>query len=837
MPSLCVRPGLRPNQATALNFAWRGIVLPVLWFSCSGPPSASAEAPFLDTRLWGTDGTVAAIARSGNILYLGGSFSMIGRCSGGGVPVGVSAGAPARLYPPVAGTIRAAVSDGAGGWFIGGYFSNVGGAPRSNLAHVLASGELSSWAPHANGGVWTLVLLKGVVYVGGAFQSVGGETRRSAAAIDARTGVVTNWNPSADSYVFSLAPSESTIYVGGEFGNVGGLPRNHIAELSLVTGASTAWDPGANGDVLALAVHDSSIYASGYFSAIGGQPRNLLGEISRSSGLATVFNPMVVGYQPSPYVSAPVVAALAVVDTVVLVGGNFVAIGGQPRLSIAALNVATGLANSWQADVGPSLAGFPPPTVDAISVSENTVYIGGEFTSVGGSEREHAAALDLQTAGLRSWHPRPNDVVFTIAQSDTNAFLGGAFGSLWDWQARNGLAAVDLSTGMATSWNPSLTGLLAIYAIAAHDTTVYVGGVFSGVEGTNRNGIAALDATRGGPTAWNPSPNGGSIRAIMPTDSAIFVAGDFTAIGGASRTYLAAIDPITALATAWAPNPNDIVVSLAQHNETLYVGGFFTDINGIARSHVAAVGASSGGLQSWNPGTDGIVSAMAVADTAVYLAGDFSVVGGKARNGVAGIDPVSGVVSPWDPLITGSEVGVTVGFAVAAHGQSVFFGGDFGQVGGENRTAFAVIDAATGLPENWDPASDGRVFCLASYGDTIYAGGSFHVMAGMPQSGVAAIILAGDRVAAPRLIGTSFIEPNPCQNNVFVRFAMPGPGQTSLSIFDLEGRRVMTVLDHAALPGGQQKIGLATTTLRAGCYVCRLTTPWFESARKMIVIR
>jgi len=116
------------------------------------------------TELWGTDGTVTAVVRSGNTIFVGGAFSRVGPCTGSGVPLNIHSGAAPPTYAKVIGTVRAVAPDGAGGWYIGGHFSAVGGQARRNLAHVLADGTVASWAPNPDGVVWALAVKGGVVY-------------------------------------------------------------------------------------------------------------------------------------------------------------------------------------------------------------------------------------------------------------------------------------------------------------------------------------------------------------------------------------------------------------------------------------------------------------------------------------------------------------------------------------------------------------------------------------------------------------------------------------------------------------------------------------------------
>ncbi len=114
------------------------------------PGSGGGTAP---SPLWRPDGTVYAIEKKGNTLYIGGSFTRIGPSTGYGVPVDSTSGSLAygiKDILPVdnitaAGSIKAAVADGAGGWYIGGAFDRVGSATRNNIARINADGSLHPW--------------------------------------------------------------------------------------------------------------------------------------------------------------------------------------------------------------------------------------------------------------------------------------------------------------------------------------------------------------------------------------------------------------------------------------------------------------------------------------------------------------------------------------------------------------------------------------------------------------------------------------------------------------------------------------------------------------------
>ena len=91
-------------------------------------------------------------------------------------------------------------------------------------------------------------------------------------------------------------------------------------------------------------------------------------------------------------------------------------------------------------------------------------------------------------------------------------------------------------------------------------TTVYAGGSFTSIGGQTRNGIAALDATSGLAAAWNPSVGvgvepsdpDGTIYALATRGSTLYAGGWFTRVGSWPPSNLAAIAASPAL-SAIAP--------------------------------------------------------------------------------------------------------------------------------------------------------------------------------------------------------------------------------------------------------------------------------------------
>src|SRR5439155_5542547 len=111
-------------------------------------------------------------------------------------------------------------------------------------------------------------------------------------------------------------------------------------------------------------------------------------------------------------------------------------------------------------------------------------------------------------------------------------------------------------------------------------STLYAGGQFTLIGGQPRNNLAALNVSDGTATNFNPAPNGSdfgsSVFALAVSGSTIYAGGGFTFIGGQPRDYMAGLNTADGTATNFNPKADNSVHALSVATDgKLYVGGFF----------------------------------------------------------------------------------------------------------------------------------------------------------------------------------------------------------------------------------------------------------------------
>jgi hypothetical protein len=802
----------------------------------------------VEPGLYGVDGNVLSMARSGNTLYIAGSFRSVGENSGGYTPLDTRTGQALPSFPKVAGSVYAIVPDGSGGWYIGGMFSGVGGKPRSCLAQIRKDGSVSDWnpsvtdprGPFAPPVVFAIAVDGNRVCVGGDFRFIGGQPRMGLGWVDAQTGAVLDKtaDTSEDGYVGALALRGDTLFVGGGFSSLGGAPRSSLAAVNALTGEVLPWRMDVFGGAFALLACADTLYVGGDFLGIGGRPQPILAAVDIPSATLLPIDFRASGISRD-YVPDPRVDALARVSDTLYVVGNFSQIGGQIRSGIAALDATSGNAFTWLPDTtGPRSEGWPPLLHKSVAVSGGAVYIGGYFESVAGTYHPYVAAWDRQTGHVLDWTPTPDDAVMALVPSGDTIHLGGDFHMMGAWQHRAGLAAIDMTTGRLKPWNPNPNGSICT-AVAMSGDRVFVSGDFSIIGGDPqpRSYLAALDTINGEVTDWNPDANDLASVFMLAGDT-LYAGGVFTQMGGRARSCAAAIDATTGAVLPWDPSANwPGVLAMARGGDTIFLGGVFTQVGGQPRQSLAAVDAYTGALSDWNPGTDGnAVEALLIAGNTLYVGGNYRVIGSEARNAIAALNAQTGAVMPWYPAPTAWGVPSEVK-ALALNDSLLYVGGAFATISGQPRICLAAVDTSTTLATGWDPGLDGYVWTLLASGSTIHVGGGFSRAGGLPCAGLAGFSIPPPSPNPPASRLAITVIPNPIRAEAVARLVLPVGGLVSLDVYDLQGRRVAAILHSEERAAGVHEVPIRASGWREGVYFCRIRIGGATATRKMAVLR
>jgi trimeric autotransporter adhesin len=685
-----------------------------------------AQAQLVDPFFWMLDGAAYSSVVNGNKLYVGGQFQHVGPYTGGFVAIDSISGVGLGGWPRVnGGGPIAVVSDDAGGWYIAGGFTNVNGVRRTNLAHIRADRTLDAWDPEPDGLVNAIAKNGNVIYVAGRFQNVGGLARAGVAALDATTGAATTWNPTVglppSTFMFTLALRGNTVYLSGSFVTMGGQPRHHLAAVDATTGAVTGWNPGVGGSpavAFMLLPAGAVVYAAGQFSSAGGQPRANIAALDTTLGNATAWNPGADDY----------VQAIAAGGNKVYIGGNFQNAGGAPRSYVAAIDASTGAATAWNPAPFSAHNGVWGSAYDneiyALAASGGVVYVGGDFTDIGGQKRSGLAAVDTTLGGATTWDPECNVGPATIAVSGGIVYAGGGFSTV-GMLPRNCLAAFDLNSGAPTTWNPGADS--TVRALEVIGPSLYAGGDFSSLGGQPRSYVGAVDTTSALATSWNPGTDG-EVDAMSINGASVVIGGAFTHVAGVSHAYVAGFDAAGAL-RSWDPGVSGgPVLAMAEAGRRLYLGGLFRYVNSTSRDFLAEVDAGTGVLQTWNPMGGGEVDALLLTGNTVYTGGKFGFVGAQTLNGIAAIDATSGLPTAWDPLATGTAAYFEPAGAFTVTDSTVYVGGLFTGIGGQPRASVAALNANTAAATSWNAQLGGgsvqEVQTLAHAGSSVIVGGN-----------------------------------------------------------------------------------------------------------------
>lgn len=397
-----------------------------------------------------------------------------------------------------------------------------------------------------------------------------------------------------------------------------------------------------DGVVWSQVVVNNTVYAGGSFTtarpagAVAGTyttPRsNLLAYNLSTGALITTF---------APVLNGQVLTVAAAPDgSRIYVGGDFTTIGGAARYRIAALNPTTGAVIS-------SFKAVVDYRVKAIVATASTVYVGGGLSTANGVARGKLAAFRSDTGELTTWDPEADGTVNALVLSPDGSRLiaGGAFQTVAG-QAMYGMASIDAVTGKLLPWaaNAKVRDAgqnAAITSLSADGTSIFGTGYVFGVGG-NLEGAFSADPTSG-QINWIEDCHGDTYSAF-PIGTTLYTVSHAhwcQGVGGFSET-----DPRTGRhANAFTTYPTG---TLAHNPFTSYTDWF---------------GMPSPSMITWWPdlttgsATGQVQAAWNVSGNSQYLVmgGEFPTVNGIGQQGLVRFALVPIAPNKQAPMVSGSK--------------------------------------------------------------------------------------------------------------------------------------------------------------------------------------
>ena len=347
--------------------------------------------------LIGGGGEVLAVATlAGGDLLAGGSFTQVD---------GVARPRLARFRvdgelvnefnPAPDGTVRSVLALPDGGSVVAGDFSQIDGQVAARLARLDDSGALKAGFQVSVDGPVNLLALddQGRLLIGGDFNQVNGQARTNLARLTLDGDLDTAFSPATNQPVSSLAVDlQGRILIGGGFSTVNGQARQHLARLLPDGQLDANFAPAVDGEVgVLLVLPDGRVVAGGTFSTVNGQLRAGLARLSASGILDA-------GFAPNP--DGPPSSLVALANGQLLVAGRFARIASTVvNCCLARLNSDGSLDAGLQAGLNSGTG------INALAVQgDGQILIGGDFLELGGQVRPRLARL--QASG-----PRPDQRV------------------------------------------------------------------------------------------------------------------------------------------------------------------------------------------------------------------------------------------------------------------------------------------------------------------------------------------------------------------------------------------------------------------------------------------
>lgn len=423
----------------------------------------------------------------------------------------------------------------------------------------------------------------------------------------------------------------------------------------------------------------------------------------------------------------------------IYIGGDFSQVGGQTRSRVARLN-----------QNGAPDSGFVPPEfLGAIRAlvrqPDGKLIVAGNIQRVGdvGPRRLYRLNADgswdnsfMVTSAVGA----PHEIRSIALQADGRILVGGDFpGHLRRYNPDGSLDA---------GYSPPALNSTVLSIDLQPDGRALIGGDFTGVDGRLRIIRLNEDGSLDSGFRTLPSPTG-AIRAVeVQPDGSVMIGGDFTQLADPDRNRLARLS-----ATGFIDQNLEVPVSPAADFElvnsigeagdgSLIVAGDFTRLGGVARTHIARVLPDGTIASDFQPLLDRYVRALAIqSDGKILIGGRFTTVNGQGRHRLARLNPDGSLDAGFANPLGGG--GVVQSIAFQEDGRILVAGSI--QLDNSNVSGIVRLNP-NGTPDAGftPPDFDGSIrTMLLDESGAIIVGGDFTSADGSPRQGLAMLSANG----------------------------------------------------------------------------------------------
>ena len=332
--------------------------------------------------------------------------------------------------------------------------------------------------------------------------------------------------------------------------------------------------------------------------------------------------------------------------------------------------------------------------------------------------------------------------VRSVVQIGDRIFIGGNFTQVKEAGSttvltRNRVLAFDATTGeIDDSFKPSADGEVSVLLPAADGKSIYLGGMFTHIDGAPEKVLARLDINTGQPVAGFTPNLDARVKDLRLAGGRLWVGGNFDLVDGVSQNALATLNPDTGrrdafqtLPFAGTQNGGTTLVykmDVTPDGSKLIAVGNFTSVGGQSRPQIVMLDltGSTARLANWQ--TNRYAAACSTSfdsymrDVDISPDGTYFVV--STTGAAGGTSKLCDSQSRWETSATGSDLqptwttytGGDTTYAIEITDSVVYVGGHFrwsnnpfgsdtpGQ-GAMDRSGIAALDPASGMPFQWNP--------------------------------------------------------------------------------------------------------------------------------------